>query len=185
MKEIEVLIEVLCSKEQALSELKKFTFQGIKKTIDIYFFDPLRQDLQPKADGRLRNSFRLRQKDGKYFLAYKIDNFKNNDWIYSDEHEVSVGDFDIALSIIKQLGLQELVRVENEKHIFMTPKYEIVLEDVKDLGLFLEVEKLSEVPDNAVADAKQEIRNFIKKLGIKIGNELNAGKPELMLKKHS
>lgn len=183
MKEIEILIEVKSSKEEVLKALGHFTAHGIKRTLDIYFADPLRKDLQPDDDGRLRASFRLRQKGDNYSIAYKIDHFNVNEWIYSDEHETSIGDFDTTLHIIEQLGLRELIRVDNEKHIFTTSEYEIVFENVKDLGYFLEVEKLQQVEDDQVKAVKQEIREFLIGLNLNFGAELNAGKPELMLAK--
>lgn len=187
MKEIEVLIEVKSTKQTALNVLKHFTSHGIKHTLDIYFFDPLRSDLQPEIDGRLRRSFRLRKKNTECSIAYKIDYFKKDgdEWLYSDEHEVSVNDFDITLSILRHLGLQKLVVIDNEKHIFTTPEYEVVLEDVKNLGLFLEVEQLSQISDDKIIDAKKKIKNFLNSLNIEFGNELNSGKPELILKKQS
>ncbi|GEM_PF-389784 len=187
MKEIEILIEVKSTKQIAINALKQFTCHGIKHTLDIYFFDPLRQDLQPEVNGRLRRSFRLRKKDTECSIAYKIDHFKQggDKWLYSDEHEVSVHNFDIMLSILRHLGLQELVVVDNEKHVFTTPEYEVVLENVKNFGLFLEVEQLSQVPDDKIIDAKKKIKKFLSSLNIKFGNELNSGKPELILKKQT
>lgn len=185
MKEIEILVEIKSTKEVAINALKQFTSHGIKQTLDMYFFDPLRQDLQPEINGRLRRSFRLRRKDAKCSIAYKIDHFKEDkdEWIYSDEYEVSVSDFDTTLSILRHLGLQDLVVVDNEKHVFTTSEYEIVLEDVKNLGLFLEVEQLSQVPDDKIIDAKKKIQNFLNNLNIEFGDELNSGKPELILNK--
>lgn len=184
MKEIEVLVEIKSAKEEALRALERFTAHGIKRTLDIYFSDPLRQDLCPDAGGRLRASFRLREKNGECSIAYKNDHFGAGDeWLYSDEHETSIGDLDTALRIIDRLGLKELVRIDNEKHVFTTPDYEIVFEDVKDLGHFLEVEKLEQVADDRVVAAKQSIREFLAELGLGLGVECNAGKPELMLAK--
>lgn len=186
MKEIEILVEVLDSKENALAKLDSFEDKGIKTTLDVYFFDPLRKDLQPTGEGRLSRSFRLREKDSKASLAYKIDNFDaNGTWTYSDEFETSVGDFNAGMQIVSHLGLQELIKIDNNKHTFVTPKYEIVLEDVKDLGLFLEVELLEQVEDSEVMRAKKDIENFIVSLGLSVSPELNAGKPELMLRKRS
>ncbi len=183
MKEIEILIEVKSSKEEALKALEKFTSHGVKRTLDVYFSDPLRKDLQPNEKNKLYRAFRLRQKGGKNSLAYKIDHFEEDIWSHSDEFETEVEDFENMLHIINNLGFEELVRIDNDKHTYTTPEYEIVLEDVKDLGLFLEVEKLDEVPDDMVAKTKQEIREFLKSLNIKFGEEQNAGKPELMLNK--
>ena len=183
MKEIEILIEVKSSKEEALKALEQFHSEGVKKTLDVYFYDPLRTDLQADAEGRLNACFRLRQKDGKSTIAYKVDHFEGKEWSHSDEYETEVKDFDTALQIVEKLGLQELVRIDNEKHTYMTDEYEIVFEDVKGLGLFMEVEKLAQVPDEKVSETKEEIRHFIQGLAIEFGEEQNAGKPELMLRK--
>ncbi len=182
MKEIEILIEVKSSKEEALKALGAFQFEGIKKTLDIYFYDPLRTDLQANSEGRLNACFRIRQKDGKNTIAYKVDYFEGEEWSHSDEYETGFKDFETMMHIVDKLGLKELVRIDNEKHTYMTDEYEIVLEDVKDLGLFMEIEKLKEVPDDKVSETKKEIREFIKSLSIDFGQEQNAGKPELMLR---
>ncbi len=183
MKEIEILIEVKSSKEEALKALGSFQFEGIKKTLDIYFYDPLRTDLQANSEGRLNACFRIRQKDGKNTIAYKVDYFEGEEWSHSDEYETEFKDFETMMHIVDKLGLKELVRIDNEKHTYMTDEYEIVLEDVKDLGLFMEIEKLKEVPDDKVSETKVEIREFIKSLSIDFGQEQNAGKPELMMRK--
>lgn len=184
MKEIEILVEVFDEKEKVLEALSPFENVGEKRTLDVYYFDPLRKDLQPGDNGRLTRSFRLREKDGKCSMAYKLDNFDANGiWTYSDEFETSFSDFEKMTEIVRHLGLQELVRIDNTKHTFKTPEYEIVFEEVKDLGFFLEVELLQEVEDGEVMYAKQKIQEFINILGLHVSEELSAGKPELMLKK--
>ena len=183
MKEIEILIEVKDTKETALEALGKFKSKGVKKTLDIYYSDPLRKDLRPNDEGRLNSCFRIRQKDNKNSIAYKVDHFIGDEWSHSDEYETEIKDFDTALQIIEKLGLKELVRIDNEKHTFKTSEYEIVLEDVKDLGLFMEVEKKTQVSDEKVAQTKEDIRTFLNSLDIQLGEEQNAGKPELMLRR--
>jgi adenylate cyclase, class 2 len=183
MKEIEILIEVKDSKDKVLEKLSQFEKKGLKMTLDVYYYDPLREDLKPSDTGRLNACFRLRSKDGKCTVAYKVDHFDGETWSHSDEYETEVGDLETAEKIVEKLGLKELVRIDNEKHTFTTSEYEIVLEDVKELGLYMEVEKLEEVPDDKVQEAKGEIREFLQSLDIRLGEEQNAGKPELMLRK--
>jgi adenylate cyclase, class 2 len=183
MKEIEILIEVKSDKETALKKLEGFNTQGIKKVLDIYYRDPLRKNLQPQEGNRLLNAFRLRQKDRKNSIAYKVDHFDGDTWVYSDEHETEVKDFETMQNILKNLGFEELIRIDNEKHTFETDEYEIVLEEVKDLGLFMEVEKKTQVPDGEVETTKEDIRIFLKGLNIELGEEQNSGKPELMLRR--
>lgn len=185
MKEIEILVEVLDSKNIVLEKLQAFNFQGIKKTLDIYFYDPLRKNLQPNSDNRLTESCRLRNKNGQALMAYKTDNFDQNGvWIYSDEHEVGISDFKTGHTILSHLGMRQLIELENEKHTFLTDEFEIVFEDVKNLGLFLEVEAHSLSETESVDDVKKRIQKFIDVLNIRVSEELNAGKPELMLRKN-
>lgn len=184
MKEIEVLMGVKSTKEDALKALSIFNFKGVKEVVDIYFYDPLRINLHPDSEGRLSSCYRLRLKDGKATVTYKKDYFDNGGiWTHSDEYETGVDDFDILLQIQYNLGFKELIRIENTKYTYTTDEYEIVLEDVKSLGLYLEAEKLGQVEDNDVLAVKEEIKKFIKTLNINFGEEQNAGKPELMLKK--
>ncbi len=70
----------------------------------------------------------------------------------------------------------------NKKHTFLTDKYEIVLEEIKDAGLFLEVEVLNEIKEDKILQEKKKILKFIKSTKIKVSDELNMGKPEIMLR---
>ncbi len=183
MKEVEILVKLKSGKKEVLDKLSKFNFAGKKEILDIYFYDPKRKFLKFK-NNRLTECFRLRKKDKKNYITYKIDKFDNLDkWIYSEEEETEVQDFDIVVKIISLLGLIPLVEINNVKHTYYTREYEIVLEEVKNLGLFLEVERLKVGDKEDVVIVKKEIFNFIKSLDIKIGDELNSGKPELMLNK--
>lgn len=92
-------------------------------------------------------------------------------------------DIDILKRILGKLGLQELVIVNNKKHTFETTEYEIVVEDVEGLGVFLEVEYIGNSEKTSVDEIKKRIIQFIKDLNHKVGDELNSGKPELLLKK--
>lgn len=56
------------------------------------------------------------------------------------------------------------------------------MEDVKNLGFFLEVELLAVDEFSEIEDLKKDIREYIKSFGLKF-EELDVGKPELMLKK--
>lgn len=186
MKEVEILVEVISPKDKVLEKLSAFSAKGEKKVLDIYYVDPLRENLKPDSSGQLKNSFRIRNKDGKTSMAYKIDHFdKLGIWTHSDEYEMEVSDINTSEQIVKNLGLVELVRIDNLKHTYETDNFEIVFEEVNGLGNFLEVELLKQVSDNEVLSAKENIRFFINSLNIETTRELNMGKPELMLRKMS
>ncbi len=125
----------------------------------------------------------MRQKDDQIFLTYKIDHFRDDEWRYSDEHETSIGDFQVAQDILHALGLKKLVEVDMKKSIFCSADFEVVLEEVKGLGRFIEIESRRSVQEKDVEKEKTRIRQFLRSLDIRVGQELNAGKPELLLRK--
>jgi predicted adenylyl cyclase CyaB len=182
-KEIEVLYELKTPVAKAVAILGHLPIVGRKETTDVYFFDSLRQDLKAGKNGRLLRCFRLRTKGGKHYLTYKIDKFRGDEWLYSDEHETEVASHEAAAAIIEHLGLRELVTVKMTKTIYQTEDYEIALEQVRGLGGFLEVESRRAVKAGREEAEKANIRAFVTGLGLKVGPESNAGKPELLLKK--
>lgn len=184
-KEVEVLWRLLGAKTHALRVLRSlegFEPAGVKRTRDMYYFDPKHPGLKPGPDGRLKECLRLRQKGGKNYLAYKVDHFRGRTWLYSDEHETEIADHGTMEEIVRLLGLEPLVEVVMEKHIFHSSDLEVAVEDVKGLGPFIEVETLLKVGESGIAVEKDRIRSFLAGTGIRIGEELNTGKPELLLR---
>lgn len=184
MKEIEVLVEVYDEIEKIKEILKDFKYVGLKKTIDEYYYDPLREDLKPDKKGGLDHCLRLRQKNDEYFVTYKDDVFENGKWLYSNEYETKVESLEMTKEIFNRLGLIKFIEIDNEKETYTYENYEIVIETVKNLGIFMEVEYCTS-EDVDINEEKEQIQNFIKKLGINVSEELNIGKPEMYMKKHN
>ena len=184
MKEIEILVEVYDSIDKIKELLKKYEYVGLKHTIDEYYYDPNNSFLKPDKNNQLSHCLRLRSKNKEYSITYKDDVFENGKWLYSNEYETKVEDINMLKEIFNRLGLKKFIEINNKKEIYKTDKYEIALEDVKDLGLFMEVEYCTNEDVNVV-EVKKEIQNFIDKLNIKVSDELNMGKPEMYLRKHN
>lgn len=182
-KEIEVLVELSTNIDEAKRILSKFEFIGSKETIDHYYYDPLRDNLKLNKNGKLMECCRIRIKNNQCFVTYKVDIYENNLWKYSNEHETKCENANSLKNIFENLGLQELITIENIKHTYITSKYELVLEEVKGLGHYLEVEYSQADYNESVDEIKQEIHEFINNLGLSVGEELNSGKPELLLLK--
>ena len=116
-----------------------------------------------------------------YFCSIKTNkqHFKGKLWIYSDEYETKIEDYDTIKKIIFLLGLEPLITVHNKRKIYKYKEYEIELEDVEGLGIFIEVERISNDKDEM--KVKEEIRNFIRSLKLKDVRELNIGKNQYLL----
>lgn len=185
MREIEVLAYLNDDLEKAKEALRTFEYKGSKQTIDTYYFDEKRPELKLNATGKLMQCCRLREKGGKYYVTYKIDNYDGDIWVYSDEYETEVTNLDEMKKIFECLGLKKLVVVDNNKHIYKTPQYEVVLEEVKDLGNFIEIEALYDDKKLTTQTIKDGIYKFMSELVLNVGEELNSGKPELLLNKNN
>jgi predicted adenylyl cyclase CyaB len=178
MKEIEILVKVNENKKVITNILKKYKFVGIKKSLDIYYYHDDNNKLNPKSKMPIE-WFRLRNKNKEYSICYKKDIFQGKKWLYSDEYETKVSDLNNTKKIIEKLGYKELIKADIIKHIYEDKNYEIVLEEVKELGLFLEIE--SKKSEN-VKKIRGSILELIKSFNIKY-EEMKNGKPELLLKR--
>ena len=184
MKEIEILVEVKDDIDTVKNKLKDFEYVGLNHTIDEYYYDPLRDNLKPDNNNQLANCLRLRAKNDNYYVTYKNDVFEGEKWLYSNEYETKIESIEMMKEVFERLGLKKFLEIDNNKEIYKTDKYEIALEDVKDLGIFLEVEYCTD-EDVDVSKIKEEIQEFIDKLEINVSEELNMGKPEMYMHKHN
>lgn len=181
MKEIEILFRVAEPIGMIQEKLSAYTYEGMEQILDIYFTHPAIEDLQP-VNGEICTSLRIRQKAGKTFLTHKRNHMQDGKYLYADEEEVEVSSFEKTVLLVQGLGFSELVRVENRRRTYVAGEYEIVVDEVKGLGLLLEIEH--KMPgDRPAEEILEEMRGFLNKIGITIGEELNLGKPELLLKK--
>lgn len=185
MKEIEILVKAMSSRDTIDKRLRRVAkFLGDVSVEDIYYYDPLRKNKYFRSRTQFSESFRLRKKPGKVYVTHKHDIFdRGGKWLYSDELETEISDFNIAKRIIEALGMKKLVRLKLVKKTFRNKDYEIVLEQVSGLGSFLEVEALRIKRGESAPETKKRIWRFIKSLGIRTSEELGVGKAELALNK--
>lgn len=182
MKEIEILVQVYDDDEKVEKVLSNFKYIKTKKIIDEYFYDPKRDNFKPKANNRLTECLRIRRNNNECLITYKDDVFDGNKWLYSNEYETKVESYDMIISILQKIGMKKLIEVKNEKKIYKELEYEISFEKVDNLGLFLEVEYCTN-DEIDVKKKKEEIQKFIDSLNLSVSDELNMGKPEMMLNK--
>ena len=85
--------------------------------------------------------------------------------LVSDEYEFAVDDGNAARQMLTALGWQEIVTVDKVRLESKTKDYTICIDEVAKLGLFIELEVLTE--DSAdVKNIQQQMRNFLKNLDI-------------------
>jgi len=107
---------------------------GETSQIDTYFVHPVKEELKGCP-----TYLRIRTSGGKTSLAmhYKLEEYK---W---EELETVVQDGDIVREIYKNLGFEVDVEVEKKRETWKIPEGEIVIDTIKGLGAFMEIEVYS------------------------------------------
>ena len=85
--------------------------------------------------------------------------------LVSDEYEFAVDDGNAARQMLTVLGWQEIVTVDKVRLESKTEEYTICIDEVAGLGLFIELEILTEDDANA-GDIQQQMHTFLKNLNI-------------------
>src|SRR3989339_1288613 len=113
MKEIEILVKIKDAVKDARRKLSHLKYKGMREMCDVYYHHPATKRCSPKS-GFITECLRIRKKDKKVYLTYKLDHFdKNNTWTYSDEHEVEVNDLRAITEIITKLGFIPLAEIKS------------------------------------------------------------------------
>jgi len=84
--------------------------------------------------------------------------------LYCDEYEVDVSDGRKTLELMKALGYTEQTLMEKKRKIYTFDCFEIVIDEVKNLGMFMEVELKNEVANARMG--VQIIYDFLKLIGV-------------------
>lgn len=131
---------------QFMPRLKKLGMKKIKSYsgCDTYY-------LVPDNPGG-RKYLRVREQEGRMELDY---HYAQSD-THTDEWETVVGSAEITKEILGQLGYKIDVTIEKQRQIYQYKDSEVVVDEVKDLGSFVEIESPNE----------EELRLIIKELGL-------------------
>lgn len=189
MKEIEITVKVFDSVEKTKDILAR---QGLKiidtySTKDIY----LSQDtnLSQSIESVLNKSVILRQivTPSKVIkkIVHKNKVYDGDTLLYEDKINLKCEDLENAKLLFEALDFKELVIVQYDSFVYQKESLELSFQNVKDLGLFLEIEsdkkKLESEED--VMQEKRRLYNLAKSLSLNIGDELNIKKAKALIKK--
>ncbi len=123
---------------------------------DDYIFNQKGIDLKHHDSPVLR----IREQGDRIIFTLKQNRGGELDCI---EKEIDVSDRNILKDIIELLGFEQTVEVHKKRRKGNCRGYEICLDEVRDLGSFIEVEKISDEDGEKV---QNELFDFLKELGI-------------------
>jgi|SRR3989338_1955452 len=122
---------------------------------------------------------RVRKQNDKYFFTLKIPQSSHQDCI---EREMEIKDGEMMIDILELMKWDHLPTVDKKRVKTNLNDVEIVLDHVKDLGDFIEAEKI--VKDENHEDRKktqEELFAFLETLGISKADRVIDGKYDIML----
>jgi len=175
-EKMKIEIEVKYKIANAENIKKKLSILGFKLYKEIfqedYYFSPPHKDFSATKTYYLR----LRRKNQGAILAYHIvrDNLQTDEW------EVKIDNFDIFLKILKFLDFKLDCIVRKNRSIYKKDKINIMIDKVKNLGTFIEIEY-----NKKFTKKSREVFKFlINNLDLKEKNLIKGvGYPDLLIDK--
>ena len=149
MKEIELKVLEVDEKEI----VEKLIFHKAKKVADVL----VREKYYDFEDKRLtinNEILRLRKAGDKTELSHKKKKHDPNGFLVFEEYQTNVADFDIANTIIENLGLKPIIDREKRRVTFSYGDLAIEIHKYPSIPAWLELE-----------GQKNDIRDFLEKIG--------------------
>lgn len=173
-KEIEIKFPLLNS-AQVINTLEKIAdFKDEAHQIDEYFNAPHR-DFTDKP--RVCEWLRLRTSNGKYSINYK----DYSPEIFCHEYESEISSKEDFNSLLKALNFEPLITVNKTRKIFDFTDVEISIDEVVDLGSYIEIEYKGSSEN--IDDIRIHLFDVLHKLNAEVGTQDKRGYPyELLIK---
>lgn len=153
---------------------------GSERQVDVYYNAPHRNFL---AAANISEWLRIRtEEDGKTSINYKH-------WLplkakiktHCDEYESAVQDGEALRKLFEALDFKKLITVDKQREEWSLDDIVIAIDEVKQLGWFVEFEYKGDA--TSVEQAHYHIEKTIAKLGVTLGERNHIGYPYLLITK--
>lgn len=142
---------------------------------DIYFQHPLRDF--SKTDEALR----LRKSNKKYFLTYKGAKISNISKTRL-EIQTEIENFENTKEIFFKLGFKPVAIISKKREVYILGSTSIYMDEVKDLGYFIEVEEKIE-NELSIKAIEEKLIKILEKINIPKNSITTKSYLELLLEK--
>lgn len=182
MKDIEITCEVFEKVEKIKNVLLEKGFRYIESFTldDIYMYNKSNNQFFIK-DGKISDTLIIRNvsEDDKKIICKKRNYDKNGLEIGTDKTILKVKDIEASEKLLNILGYKRYLRMIDTNHMYDSENYIAYIQEINELGIFLEIELKGSNNDNTVYD----LINYTKKLNLKIGKKFDIRKAEYFYNK--
>lgn len=193
MREIEVTVKVNHSLEETIKILKDQGFKSVETyTInDDYMTLDYDNITKENALDKLKSCVLIRHlylenNREKKMITHKQKEYENGIAISDTKINVIIDNTENAIEIFKKLGLKTIVKVSDTIHVYDKDDLSIAIEDVKGLGILLEVENENDFTGYSTEEIikeKEKMYEELKTLNLDLDDDYDVKKAyELLLK---
>jgi len=193
MKETEITVQVFENIDNIKSKLFNCGFKITEEFLMIdYYFSKYSIEELKKFDYKnlLKNSFLVRkvmsQRTNSTLLMYKdkiIDKYDNV--IAEQKYSCDIENLEMILKIFDSAKLTHWCKLKQKSIVFTNDKTSFALQDVEDLGLFIEYEEDEDIKELNEYEKIDILLNRLKALDLNIGNDYSCKKVLMKFKKYN
>lgn len=191
MQETEITVEVYDDINFIDKLLKeKGFFVNDKKTLNDFYYTNLKQNELKSINysNLIKNSFLVRNVTGENFeesvLCYKNKVIDENENVIAEEKiKTKIDNLQKTLQILNSANITNWCNLKQDMIIYSNNKVEFALQIVEDLGTFIEFEETEEISTWNEKDKINYLVNYLKSLGLNLGEDFSCKKPYMMLNK--
>ncbi len=177
MEEVEIKVILKNPKEAIESLKKKAKFVKEKNQKDEYYI-PEHKDFF--SEHPTKEYLRIRYEKGKNHLGYHLCHFsEDRTLLKTDEYETKVESPETISKILKKLDMIKKITVTKNRKSYKYKGFEILVDYIKELGYFLEIE--AKKIESSIEETKKECYIILEELGVEWEKALNMGYPDMIL----
>lgn len=151
------------------------------RQIDDYYV-PVHRDFFANKPEPIEH-LRIRTNPDKTVFEYTrtINMRASGDYDYAEEYETEIRNVEEFKKTLEFLDFKKVVTIEKQREYWMCGDIEVALDDVKDLGFFVEAEAKGDFKDSA--EAKKACMDFLEGLGFQDveNTQIKHGYPQFFL----
>jgi len=187
MKETEITLQIFNSLEETTKILKEQGFKETKNFImDDHYFTSLTDVKNKPYSEIIKNSILLRNfsTSNQHVLIYKNKEFDSAGNVVCEEKiNCEVENIYFVKKILKLANFNNFVNLNTHIQVFNRENVGFAIQDVKNLGLFIEIEEFEYMKNMSPEQKAQELLKVANSLNLKLGTDYNCKKVQMMLDK--
>lgn len=186
MKETEITLQIYTPLEETIKILKEQGYTETENFImdDHYFTSLTNVQNKPYAE-IMKNSVLLRVflgQENKHLLIYKNKEFDNQGNVICEEKvNCPVSDIYSAEKILKLANFNNFVNLNTHIQVFNKENVGFAIQEVKDLGLFIEIEEFDYMKNMTSKEKIEELLEIAHSLNLQLGSDYNCKKVQMMI----